>query len=86
MINDMASPQLDIGAGAVADATGNRIVQATARVAVTDGIPPVLASSSYNTGTGVLIIAFSEPLGPTIHYDPHRRPGCRPVLRRPLAG
>ena len=60
---------LSVSEGAVADTAGNRIARATARVAVTDDIPPVLASSSYNTGTGVLIIAFSEPLGPTIHYD-----------------
>ena len=60
---------LSVSEGAVADAAGNGILQATVTVAVTDGILPALVYSSYNTGTGILVITFSEPLGPTIHYD-----------------
>ena len=60
---------LSVYEGAVADPSGNGIAQTTIPVDVTDGIPPTLVSSSYNTGTGILRMAFSEPLGPTIHYD-----------------
>ena len=60
---------LSVSEGAVADPSDNGIAQTTTSVDVADGIPPALLSSSYNTGTGILIMAFSEPLGPTIHYD-----------------
>ena len=70
-VNDMATPQLDIEEGAVADPSGNGIAAAPDQpVTVTDGIPPTLASSHYNTGTGILNITFSEPLnGTAIGYD-----------------
>ena len=60
---------ITVSEGAVADTSGNGIAQTTIPVDMADGIPPTLVSSSYNTGTGILSIAFSEPLGPTIHYD-----------------
>ena len=70
-VNDMATPQLDIEEGAVADPSGNGIAAAPDQpVTVTDGIPPTLASSHYNTGTGILNMTFSEPLnGTAIGYD-----------------
>ena len=70
-VNGMATPQLDIEEGAVADPTGNGIAAASDQpVTTTDGIPPTLASSHYNTGTGILNITFSEPLnGTAINYD-----------------
>ncbi|MBI1657309.1 MAG: hypothetical protein IS632_00820, partial [Thaumarchaeota archaeon] len=60
---------LSVSEGAVADPSNNGIAQTTTSVDVADGIPPTLVSSSYNTGTGILSMTFSEPLGPTIHYD-----------------
>ena len=60
---------LTVSTGAVSDIAGNDIVQATLAVDVTDGIPPTLSSAAYNTGTGILNITFSEPLGPTIAYS-----------------
>ena len=69
-VNDMVTPQLDIEAGAVSDTTGNKIAAAPDRpITVTDVTPPTLASSSYNTGTGILNITFSEPLGTGITYS-----------------
>ena len=60
---------LSVSAGAVADPSDNDIAQTTIPVDVTDGIPPTLVSSSYNTGTGILDITFSEPLDPTVTYS-----------------
>ena len=60
---------LSVSEGAVADPSDNGIAQTTTSVDVADGIPPVLLSSSYNTGTGILSMTFSEPLDPAIHYD-----------------
>ena len=70
-LNGMATPQLDIEEGAVADPSGNVIVAVPDKpITVMDGIPPTLTSSHYNTGTGILNITFSEPLnGPAINYD-----------------
>ena len=61
---------LTVSAGAVSDITGNDIAQATVSVTVTDGIPPTLTSSQYNTGSGILSMIFSEPLNEAaIRYD-----------------
>ena len=69
-VSDMTTPQLDIGAGAIADTAGNDILAAPDRsITITDGIPPAISSATYNTGTGILRITFSEPLDPTVHYD-----------------
>ena len=69
-VNGMATPQLDITAGAVADPSGNGISAAPDQgITVIDGIPPTVSSAAYNTGTGILNVTFSEPLGSTIHYD-----------------
>ena len=69
-VNGMASPQLDIGAGAVADIAGNEILAAPDRsITITDGIPPTVVSAAYNTGTGILVITFSEPLGSAVDYS-----------------
>ena len=56
---------LSVSEGAVVDQSGSRIAGTTVTVAVTDGIQPTLASSHYNTGTGILSITFSEPLNHT---------------------
>ena len=65
-VNGMATPQLDIGAGAVSDIDGNGIWAApNLPVTVTDATPPILLSASYNTDTGILSITFSEPLNHT---------------------
>ena len=71
-----SAPMLYMMEGAVRDIPGNSI-GAVRGLDVTvldadalDTTPPALASSSYNTGIGILNITFSEPLnGTTIHYD-----------------
>ena len=69
-VNGMAAPQLAIGAGAITDTTGNEILAAPDRsIAITDRVPPTVSSATYNTGTGILVIAFSEPLGLAIAYS-----------------
>ena len=68
IVGDM--PGLSIEAGAVSDQSGNRIPYTDGTITIIDGIPPEFASSSYNTGTGVLSITFSESLnGAAIRYD-----------------
>ena len=70
MINAMAAPQLDLEAGAVSDLAGIGAVAAPDRpIAVIDGVPPTVVSADYEPGTGVLVITFSEPLGPAIDYS-----------------
>lgn len=59
-----------VSEGAVADPSNNGIAQTATSVDMTDGIPPLVVSSSYNIDTGIMNITFSEPLDPTtIHYD-----------------
>ena len=66
MVNDMATPQLDIEAGAVSD-IGRNDIEATPNqnITVIDGIPPTVTSVAYTTGSGILAIIFSEPLDHT---------------------
>ena len=63
-INAMNQPELDIEEGAVSDISGN-MISATLdhSITIADGIPPAVVSADYNTGTGILSITFSEPLG-----------------------
>ena len=70
------APMLYMMEGAVRDIPGNPIEAvrgldvAVLAADAPDITPPTLASSSYNTGTGILNITFSEPLnGTAIHYD-----------------
>ena len=69
-VNAMASPELDIGADAVSDIGQNQIPATPNQpITVIDGIPPTVTSVAYNTGTGILVIIFSEPLGPAVDYS-----------------
>ena len=83
-VNDMATPQLDIEAGAVYDAAGNQIAAAADQtITVNDTIRPAFESATFSTSDGVLAITFSEPLKPDCsrrHQD--SRPRHRPELRR----
>ena len=67
-VNDMATPQLDIEAGAVSDAAGNQIAAAADQtITVNDTILPTFSSATYATGSGVLTVTFSESLNQTAH-------------------
>ena len=67
-VNAMATPQLDIEAGAVYDAAGNQIAAAADQtITVNDTIRPAFSSATYLTGSGVLNITFSEELDPSKH-------------------
>ncbi len=69
-VNAMATPQLDIDAGAVSDSSGNAIAAITDRsVTIHDTTLPTLLSASYYTGNGTLVISFSELLNGTVHKD-----------------
>ena len=64
----MATPQLDVDAGAVSDTSGNA-VSATSDQTITiqDTIKPTFSSASYKTGSGELKITFSEALDSSKH-------------------
>ena len=67
-VNAMATPQLDIGAGAVQNATGNTILAMSGlAVTINDTTRPAFSSASFSTGTGILTISFSEALNTTAH-------------------
>ena len=71
MVNAMNQPELDIGADAVSDIGQNQIPATPNQpITVIDGIPPTVTSVAYNTGTGILVIIFSEPLnGTAVDYS-----------------
>ena len=64
-VNALATPQLDITAGAVTDGANPIADSADNAISVTDGTAPTFGSATYNTGTGVLQITFSEALSGT---------------------
>ena len=67
-VNNMATPQLDIDAGAVRDTSGNEIAAAADQsVTVNDTILPTFSSATFATGSGVLTVTFSENLNQTTH-------------------
>ena len=64
----LTTPQLDIDAGAVSDASGNQIAAAADQaITVNDTIRPTFSSAAYATGSGELAITFSEPLDSAKH-------------------
>ena len=66
-VESMATPQLDIDAGAVSDTSSNPIAAAADRtISVADGIAPTFDSAAYSTGTGALTVTFSEPISTTV--------------------
>ena len=59
----LGTTQLDIDAGAVSDAAGNKIARTVDRpITVNDTTPPTFGSSTYDEDTGILRITFSEPI------------------------
>ena len=56
--------------GAVRDIPGNPISQTSLEVTLADSIPPTISSATYNPGTGLLTISFSEPLNHTATIYP----------------
>ena len=67
-VNAMATPQIDIEAGAVRDTSGNQIAAAADQtITINDTIKPTFSSASYTTGSGELTIIFSEPLDSAKH-------------------
>ena len=59
----MDAPQLDVDAGAVFDTFGNPARAVADRdIDIVDDVPPTVLSAVYYQDTGVLRIAFSEPL------------------------
>ena len=66
----LATPQLDIDAGAVSDANSNGIdASADNAITVDDTTPPTFVSATYSTGNGSLVITFSEPIGGTANLS-----------------
>ena len=66
----LATPQLDIDAGAVSDANSNGIdASADNAITVDDTTKPTFVSATYSTGSGVLTITFSEPIGGTANLS-----------------
>ena len=66
----LATPQLDIDAGAVSDANGNGIdASADNAITVDDTTKPTFVSATYSTGNGLLAITFSEPIGGTANLS-----------------
>ena len=59
----LGTTQLDIDAGAVSDAAGNKIARTVDRpITVNDTTPPTFGSSTYDEDAGILRITFSEPI------------------------
>ena len=70
IINAMSTPQLDIDEGAVRDWLGESNAETiNYPIDVTDGIAPVFVSATYNTGTGVLDMTFSEPISDNVTFS-----------------
>ena len=68
-VNTMTTPQLDIDAGAVRDFSGNQIAAAADQtITVQDTTRPTFTSATYNAGTGMLTVTFSEQLDSS-RYD-----------------
>ena len=66
----LATPQLDIDAGAVSDANSNGIdASADNAITVDDTTKPTFVSATYSTGNGSLVITFSEPIGGTANLS-----------------
>ena len=66
----LATPQLDIDAGAVSDANSNGIdASADNAITVEDTTKPTFVSATYSTGSGSLVITFSEPIGGTANLS-----------------
>ncbi len=66
--NAMATPQLDIDAGAVRDPAGNLIRAAADRpITVLDTLNPEFDHATYYVYNSTLIVAFNEDLQPTEH-------------------
>ena len=64
----MATPQLDVDAGAVSDSAGNAVAAAADQtITVNDTIRPTFSSAAYKTGEGTLKITFSEALDSSKH-------------------
>ena len=51
-----------IPSGAVVDMAGNPIIAVTVPVTIPDTVPPGMVSATYHISTGLLEMAFSEPL------------------------
>ena len=69
-IHAMMTPQLDIDAVAVIDATGGKIAAVTDQpITVSDGMPPVFGAATYSTGTGILNATFSEPISAAVNLS-----------------
>ena len=69
-ISNMVTPQLDIEQNVVFDVSGNGIAAISDRpITIRDTTLPQFTSATYTTGDGRLVIAFSEPLNGTIHYN-----------------
>ena len=67
-VNKMATPQLDIDAGAVSDMANWPIYAASNKpITVHDTIKPTFSSANYKTGSGEFTITFSETLDSSKH-------------------
>ena len=70
----LATPQLDIDAGAVSDANSNGIdASADRAITVDDTTPPTFVSATYSTGNGSLTITFSETVSSVDYAKLHVR-------------
>ena len=66
----LTAPELDIDAGAVSDANSNGIDASPDRaITVDDTTKPTFVSATYSTGSGSLVITFSEPIGGTANLS-----------------
>lgn len=54
------SPRLEIGAGAVSDASGNPIEATTENIDVLSRVVPAFQSATYNSTSGALTVTFTE--------------------------
>ena len=67
-VRGMAVPELHVDAGAVSDTAGNPVAAAAKQpITVRDTTKPAFTSATYNTGTGVLTVLFSERLDSSRH-------------------
>ena len=65
-VESLGTPQLDIDAGAVSDLNSNEITASPDNaITVDDTAPPAFSSATYSTGSGALVVTFSEPLSGT---------------------
>ena len=70
----LATPQLDIDAGAVSDANSNGIdASADNAITVEDTTKPTFVSATYSTGSGSLVITFSETVSAVDYAKLHVR-------------